>query len=158
MGEREGRRRFLENRLGIAGNILPWALMIRDNPERLAYILHRITGLILIIYLPAHIFVTSMTVNPQKWEQFLQLEENPLARFFLWILFGSIVYHGLNGIRLLLVEGLGRGIGKPAPPKPPYKPTSLSSSQRKWLYAVFAAWLVIWIVGGFILFREFGWI
>lgn len=156
MGERR-KPRFLENRLGIAGNIIPWVLMIRDNPERVAFVLHRLTGLLLIIYLPVHIFVTSMTVNPQKWEDFLLLEENPLAQFFLWILFGSIVFHGLNGIRLLLVEGLGKGIGKPEPPEPPYKPTSLSSSQRTWLYAVFAIWLVVWIVGGIILFREFGW-
>ncbi len=148
-----------ENRLGVAGNIIPWVLTIKDNPERVAFVLHRITGLFLIIYLLIHVFVTSRTPNPLSWEQFLEFEESSLlGPVFLWFLFGAIVFHGLNGLRLLFVEALGKFIGRPRPPRPPYKPTSLMETQRKILYAIFIISFIAWIVGGVIIFKEFGYL
>ena len=157
MGEKE-RAVFDENRLGILGNILPWMLKIQDNPERWAFVLHRLTGIYITLYFLAHVYVTSQTPYPNAWTAFLRFTEgNPLITFGEWILFGSIVFHGLNCIRLILSEALALGIGRPKRPVYPYVMGSLSGWQRRSLYVIFAVTTILWVAGGIILFHEAGW-
>jgi succinate dehydrogenase / fumarate reductase cytochrome b subunit len=65
---------------------------------------------------------------------------------------GALVFHSLNGIRLLLVELLALGIGRPEKPKPPYIPPSLKGYQRTLIYIVFILSLVIWALMGYVIF------
>lgn len=151
--------KFEENRLGVLGSIIPWMLRIKNNPERWAFVLHRLTGIYIALYFLAHVYVTSLTPYPKAWLAFLTaVEENPAITIGEWILFGSIVFHGLNGIRLILSEAFALGIGKPKRPIYPYATGSLYSWQKKALYVVLAISIILWIAGGIILFHEVGWI
>jgi succinate dehydrogenase / fumarate reductase cytochrome b subunit len=138
----------------LKASLNPWLVRVRNNPERLAFVLHRVTGVIILAYLLVHIFVTSLTVDEALWTQTLQLLGSPLNKVGEWIVAGAVIYHGLNGIRLILVEFLGLGIGRPERPKPPYIPPSLKSGQRKSLYLVFALSLIGWIAAGVVIFTS----
>jgi len=150
-----GRFRFLENRLGIIASLYPWVIDIRGNPERIAFTLHRITGIILVGFVAIHI-VSTNTPARAGWEAWVEEVQrlsgvNPISVLF-FIAMGAFVFHSLNGIRLLLVELLALGIGRPEKPKPPYMPPSLKGYQRTLIYIVFILSLVIWALMGYVMF------
>lgn len=74
-----------------------------------ALALHRVTGLIIVVYLYLHLGVLSMLlIGDSAWSSFLSLVT---AKGFLALevmLIGAVLFHGLNGIRVALV---GSGIG-----------------------------------------------
>jgi succinate dehydrogenase / fumarate reductase cytochrome b subunit len=151
----KGRFRFLENRLGIIASLYPWVIDIRGNPERIAFTLHRITGIILVGFVALHI-VSTNTPARAGWEAWVEEVQrlsgvNPVSVLF-FIAMGALVFHSLNGIRLLLVELLALGIGRPEKPKPPYIPPSLKGYQRTLIYIVFVLSLVIWALMGYVIF------
>ena len=157
MGSRgRGRVRFLVNRIGFwRASLNPWVLKLRNNPERLAFVLHRVTGFILLAYLLAHIIVTNTparTGSWSSWEHLMSLFNNPFNRFGEFIVMGALIFHGLNGIRLLLTEFFNIGIGEPEIPKPPYIPPTARSLQRRILYIVFVLSIILWVVSGLIIF------
>jgi succinate dehydrogenase / fumarate reductase cytochrome b subunit len=150
-----GRFRFLENRLGIIASLYPWVIDIRGNPERIAFTLHRITGIILVGFVALHI-VSTNTPARAGWEAWVEEVQrlsgvNPVSVLF-FIAMGALVFHSLNGIRLLLVELLALGIGRPEKPKPPYIPPSLKGYQRTLIYIVFILSLIIWALMGYVIF------
>ncbi|MCX8196010.1 MAG: succinate dehydrogenase [Acidilobaceae archaeon] len=145
-----------KNRLGVLGSFKLMGANLRDNPERVAFLMHRITGIILVGFIFAHIISTNSLAR-NGWEHWMAVEVehlrtlNPISLAF-FIAMGAAVFHGLNGIRLLLVEALALWIGRPEKPKPPYVAPSLKGFQRRAIYAVFALWLIIWAAIGYVMF------
>lgn len=69
-----------------------------------AFALHRITGILLVIYLYLHLCVLSMLlIGDSAWSSFLSLVTSSgfLGMDVLLIL--ALLFHGLNGIRVALV-------------------------------------------------------
>jgi len=154
----ERKVKFYENMLGIVGNIIPWSLKIPGNPERWAFAIHRLTGIYIALYFLLHVYMTSQTPYPKAWTSFIEFTTtNPLIVFGEWLLFGAIVFHGLNGIRLILSEAFALGIGRPKRPIYPYVMGSLAGWQRKVLWAIIIVWIILWVAGGVVLFHESGW-
>lgn len=150
-----GKFRFASNRLGVMASFYPWIMDIRGNPERVAFTLHRLTGVILVGFIALHI-VSTNTPARAGWEAWVEEVQrlsgvNPVSILF-FIAMGALVFHSLNGIRLLLVELLALGIGRPEKPKPPYIPPSLKGYQRTLIYVVFILSLVIWALMGYVIF------
>ena len=78
------------------------------GPGGRAMALHRITGLVIVIYLYLHLGVLSMLlIGDSAWGSFLSIAT---AKGFLAldvVLIAAVLFHGLNGIRVALV---GSGI------------------------------------------------
>lgn len=150
-----GKFRFASNRLGVMASFYPWIMDIRGNPERVAFTLHRLTGVILVGFIALHI-VSTNTPARAGWEAWVEevqrLSGVNLVSILFFIAMGALVFHSLNGIRLLLVELLALGIGRPEKPKPPYIPPSLKGYQRTLIYVVFILSLVIWALMGYVIF------
>ncbi|MFZ5648149.1 MAG: succinate dehydrogenase, cytochrome b556 subunit [Bacillota bacterium] len=76
-----------------------------------AWMLHRITGVGLVLYLLLHatLMSTSLISGAQSFNATLTtLMTNPVLHFMELLLVGAVIYHGLNGIRLLLFDmGIG---------------------------------------------------
>jgi succinate dehydrogenase / fumarate reductase cytochrome b subunit len=150
-----GKFRFASNRLGVMASFYPWIMDIRGNPERVAFTLHRLTGVILVGFIALHI-VSTNTPARAGWEAWVEEVQrlsgvNPVSILFFMAM-GALVFHSLNGIRLLLVEFLALGIGRPEKPKPPYIPPSLKGYQRTLIYVAFILSLVIWALMGYVMF------
>ena len=150
-----GKFRFAGNRLGVMASFYPWIIDIKGNPERVAFTLHRLTGVILVGFIALHI-VSTNTPARAGWEAWVEevqrLSGVNLVSILFFIAMGALVFHSLNGIRLLLVELLALGIGRPEKPKPPYIPPSLKGYQRTLIYVVFILSLVIWALMGYVIF------
>ena len=110
----------------------------RNNPERGAHLAHRVAGLILLAYFTVHAVTMGAALAGASWAQgaAFSLAYNPWVRF---VVGSAAVFHGLNGLRLIAVEALGLGVGRPGIPRPPYISGSLRAGQRLALHAVVVA-------------------
>jgi succinate dehydrogenase / fumarate reductase, cytochrome b subunit len=108
-----------DNRLGIGG----WLGGGRWGIDRYAYILHRVTGLGILLYFLMHIVVTSLRATGIYLWTDGQMLNGGIFKIGEFLVFAAFVYHACNGIRLVLVE-MGFAVGKPIEPVYPYK-TSL---------------------------------
>ena len=111
-------RPLRQNHLGLRG----WVWAGKYDVERYLYILHRITGLGLVLYGAIHLCV--MTIFRMQGESFydavMRVFSNPAFKVGEYLVFAAFAYHALNGLRLALQE-LGFLLGKPRPPIYPYK-------------------------------------
>ncbi|NPA91577.1 MAG: hypothetical protein GXO55_09050 [Chloroflexi bacterium] len=75
----------------------------------IAFALNRLTGLGLVLYLILHLMVLSLlTRGPNAWDAFVRLAKSPLFLLLDGILLFGILFHGLNGVRVVLVSmGIG---------------------------------------------------
>ena len=130
-----------DNRLGLWG----WLGGGRWGVERYAYILHRLTGLAILLYLLMHTVVTSLRASGiYSWVEG-GFFHRPIFRFGEFLVFAAFAYHAFNGIRLVLVE-LGFAVGKPIEPVYPYK-SSLNVQRPLLVAAMILAFLLI-VAGG----------
>lgn len=95
---------------------------VRANPDLLpsryrqgmwAWILHRISGLAVVLFLLLHIWEIS-SVNrggSAGFNERMAGLRNPIAATGELLLYVAVLYHGINGIRLLLFD-LGIGVRK----------------------------------------------
>ena len=131
-----------DNRLGIWG----WLGGGRWGMERYAYILHRITGLGILLYFLMHIVVTSLrAAGAYNWVEGAFFDKN-IFKFGEFLVFAAFAYHAFNGVRLVLVE-LGFAVGKPIEPVYPYK-TSLGVQRPVFILMMILAALLL-VAGGY---------
>lgn len=77
----------------------------RPHTGTWAFILHRLSGLALMAYLPLHIFVTgSLTGGADSWNRTMAMLDRPVVHFLEWCLLGVVIYHAANGLRLILAD------------------------------------------------------
>jgi succinate dehydrogenase/fumarate reductase cytochrome b subunit len=118
-----------------------------------------VTGLAVLAYVLAHIGDTSFFVggpfgggpDQASWSSDLAVTENLFGHLVLVMVVLVVVYHGINGMRLILAE-LGLIFSKPTRPDYPYKPISLRTAQRHIIWvAIVAAILAAVYSGGILL-------
>ena len=131
-----------DNRLGVWG----WLGGGRWGVERYAYILHRVTGLGILLYFLMHIVVTSLRATGRYLWIEGEFLHQPVFRMGEFLVFAAFCYHALNGVRLVLVE-LGFAVGKPIEPIYPYR-TSLNV-QRPLLIVMMILALILLGAGGY---------
>lgn len=79
----------------------------RAHPLWLAYILHRLSGLALALFLPAHFWVLSMAVtHPAQLDGFLYLTEAGIVKLAEFGLVFLLAVHMFGGLRLMALEWL----------------------------------------------------
>jgi succinate dehydrogenase / fumarate reductase, cytochrome b subunit len=89
--------------------VLDWADLRRRHLGSAAFLANRVTGLLLIGYLYLHLGVLYLlTEGSGSWASVLRLFKNHYFLAFESLLILFILVHGLNGLRLVLVEN---GVG-----------------------------------------------
>ena len=79
----------------------------RNQPLWFAYILHRISGLLLAVFLPAHFYVLGLALNDAaQLDGFLRWTEYPLVKVAEIGLVFLLAVHFFGGLRLLALEFL----------------------------------------------------
>lgn len=79
----------------------------RDHPLWLAYLLQRISGLALALFLPVHFYVLSLALTePARLDGFLHWAELPFVKLAeFWLVF-LLAVHMFGGLRLMALEFL----------------------------------------------------
>jgi fumarate reductase subunit D len=79
----------------------------RAHPAYWAFVVHRVSGLLLTLFLPLHFWALSRALDPAAFDAFLAWTRQPLVK---WTEIGIVVAlaaHFAGGVRLLLVEFVG---------------------------------------------------
>ncbi|MHB8084529.1 MAG: succinate dehydrogenase/fumarate reductase transmembrane subunit [Dehalococcoidia bacterium] len=141
----------LQNYLGIRG----WIWAGNYKLERYLYLLHRITGLGLLLFGLFHMTATTIfrVQGESVWTGIIAFLDNPLFKVGEFLVVAAFSYHALNGLRLIIQE-LGFALGKPVPPIYPF--TDAIRRKRAWTLVTLAAIMVL-AVAFFIDFSIGGW-
>lgn len=79
----------------------------RSHPLWIAYLLHRLSGLALALFLPAHFYMLALALNqPDELDRFLLFADNPLVKIAEFGLVFLLAVHVFGGLRLLALEFL----------------------------------------------------
>jgi len=113
--------------------------------ERYLYLLHRITGLGLILFVIIHLVMTTIfrIQGQDVWEATMVFLSNPWFKFGEYLVVVAFIYHALNGLRLTLQE-LGFGLGRPTPPIYPF--TDALRRKRPWTITMIAVIVILSLV------------
>jgi len=82
-----------------------------------AWILFRISGLILVAYLFVHIVIISQgeLSSAGTLDRLFEMFENPFLAFLDFMLVAAVLYHGLNGVRVILMDLFGVSVRRHKP-------------------------------------------
>jgi len=80
----------------------------RNHPHYWAFVLHRFSGLLLALFLPAHFYVLGLAIEgTQTLDGFLSWSQTPLAKLLETGLVVLLAAHLTGGLRLLALEFIG---------------------------------------------------
>ena len=79
----------------------------RNHPAYWAFVVHRASGLLLALFLPAHFWALGQALQgEEKLESFLRWSDQPLAKIAETVLVLLLAAHMTGGLRLLALEFL----------------------------------------------------
>ncbi len=82
--------------------------MYRWQTGMTAWALHRLTGLALVFYITLHIWVvSSLQLGPKVFGTTMEFVSSPLFRFLEVGLLFCVIYHALNGLRVIAIDFFG---------------------------------------------------
>lgn len=80
----------------------------RSHPTYLAFVVHRISGLLLALFLPVHFWALGSAIQGEaRLDGFLRWADNPLAKAGETVLVVLLAAHLAGGLRVLALEFLG---------------------------------------------------
>lgn len=102
----------------------------RGGEGQWSWLLHRVTGIGVFVFLLAHIIDTAMIGwGPKVYNETIAIYRLPAFRVGEVILAGAVLYHALNGIRIIIMD---------------FRPETMTA-QKKIFYAVVAIFIVIFV-------------
>lgn len=97
-----------------------------------SWVLHRITGVAVFFFLFVHVIDTALVrVSPETYNDVIETYKSPLVGLMELGLVACVLYHALNGIRVMLVDFWSKG--------PKY--------QTLMLWVIGIVWLLVMIPG-----------
>ncbi len=79
----------------------------RRRPAYVAFLVHRLSGLALALFLPVHFWVLGQALRAEaELEGFLRWTDNPMVKAAEWVLVLLLAAHAGGGLRLLALEFL----------------------------------------------------
>ena len=79
----------------------------RRQPQYLAFLLHRVSGLGLAVFLPFHFYVLALALDGEaELNRFLHWSQAPLVKFAETGLVFLLAIHLFGGLRLLALENM----------------------------------------------------
>ena len=76
----------------------------RGRSGQWAFVTHRITGFLVFFFLLLHIVDVSLIAWPHLYDEVHELYGNVLLRLFEVGLLGALVFHSLNGLRIVMID------------------------------------------------------
>jgi len=76
----------------------------RNHPAWWAFLLHRLSGLALVLFLPAHFWVLGFAFREHAFNNAIAWTSQPLVKFGEWGIVVLLALHLTGGLRLLALE------------------------------------------------------
>ncbi|PQM53934.1 succinate dehydrogenase, cytochrome b556 subunit [Mycolicibacter virginiensis] len=104
--------------------------LYKGDPGMWAFALHRITGATIFFFLFVHVLDTALVrVSPEAYTEVIATYKTPLVGLMELGLVAAVLFHGLNGVRLILIDFWWQG----------------TRYHRQMLVAVGVIWLVVMV-------------
>ena len=98
-----------------------------------SWVLHRITGATVFFFLFIHVLDTALVrISPQAYDEVISTYKTPIVGLMELGLVAAVLYHALNGIRVVLIDFWAQG--------PRY--------QRLMLWTIGIVWLLVMVPAG----------
>jgi succinate dehydrogenase / fumarate reductase cytochrome b subunit len=98
------------------------------------WVAHRITGVAVFFFLLVHVLDTALVrVSPSAYDAVIATYKTPIVNLMEVGLVGAVLFHALNGIRIILVDFWSKG----------------TRLQRQMTWTIVAIWLVLMVPGAY---------
>lgn len=82
----------------------------RGDPGMWNWVLHRISGVTIFFFLFVHVLDTAVIrVNPHTYNEIIDTYKNPIVGLLEIGLVMAILFHALNGLRVILIDFWSKG-------------------------------------------------
>ncbi|ROP43118.1 succinate dehydrogenase subunit C [Pseudokineococcus lusitanus] len=109
---------------------VPQGTLYRGREGMWSWVAHRITGLLIFVFLLVHVLDTSLVrVSPEAYNAVIETYKNPVVGLGEAGLVGAVLFHAFNGIRVMLVDFWSQG----------------PRFHRQMFWAVGAIWVVLMV-------------
>ncbi len=113
--------------------------LYRGDPGMWSWVAHRITGVLTFFFLFAHVLDTALVrVSPNAYDEIIETYKSPIVNLLEVGLVGAVLYHALNGIRVMLVDFWEKG--------PRY--------QKQMLWVILGLWVLVMIPGTYYMLQR----
>jgi len=83
----------------------PAGTLYRGGEGMWSWVAHRITGVAVFFFLLVHVLDTALVrVSPDAYDAVIATYKTPIVNLLEVGLVGAVLYHGLNGLRIILVD------------------------------------------------------
>ena len=118
----------------------PQSTVYRGKSGQWAFVLHRITGFLVFGFLLLHVVdVSLINADPDLYNEVHELYGNVMLRLFEVGLLAALVYHALNGVRIVMID---------------FFPGAIRNEKMMFTVVLFLS-IVLTAIGGFIIMRPF---
>ncbi|MGZ8741806.1 MAG: succinate dehydrogenase, cytochrome b556 subunit [Nocardioides sp.] len=108
----------------------PAGTLYRGREGMWSWVAHRITGVMLFFFLFVHVIDTAMVrVSPEAYNTAVETYKNPIVGLMEVGLVAAVLFHALNGIRVILVDFWANG----------------PRFQKQMTYGVIGLWVVLMV-------------
>lgn len=108
----------------------PIGTLYRGGEGMWTWVLHRITGVAVFFFLLVHVLDTALVrVSPEAYDVIISHYKTPIVALLEVGLVGAVLFHALNGLRVILVDFWSRG--------PRY--------QRQMTWGIAVVWIVLMV-------------
>jgi succinate dehydrogenase / fumarate reductase cytochrome b subunit len=112
--------------------------LYRGDLDMWSWVAHRITGVLTFFFLFAHVLDTALVrVSPNAYDKVINLYKNPIVNVMELGLVGAVLYHALNGLRVMLVDFWAHG----------------ARYQRLMLWVIIVVWVVVMIPSAYFMLQ-----
>ena len=119
--------------------IRPGGTLYRGREGMWSWVAHRITGVLTFFFLFAHVLDTALVrVSPNSYDTVIDTYKNPFVNLMEVGLVGAVLFHALNGLRIIAVDFWEKG----------------PRLQRQMLWTIVALWLLVMIPGAYFMLER----
>ena len=113
--------------------------LYRGGQGMWSWVAQRITGIAVFFFLYVHVIDTALVrVSPEAYDLVIATYKTPIVNLLEVGLVGAVLYHALNGLRIIAVDFWARG--------PRY--------QKQMLWGVVGIWVVVMVPGTYYMMRH----
>jgi succinate dehydrogenase / fumarate reductase cytochrome b subunit len=117
----------------------PAGTLYRGGEGMWSWVAHRITGVAVFFFLLVHVLDTALVrVSPDTYDAVIATYKTPIVNLLEVGLVAAVLYHALNGIRIILVDFWAKG----------------PRHQRGMFWGIVTVWLVLMIPGAYFMLKH----
>jgi succinate dehydrogenase / fumarate reductase, cytochrome b subunit len=88
----------------------PAGTLYRGREGMWSWVAHRVTGVLIFFFLFAHVLDTALVrVSPDAYNRIMDTYKTPLVNLMEVGLVGAVLYHALNGLRVMAIDFWSKG-------------------------------------------------